>query len=112
MASAMTVIVAAVAGNLAIAVVKFLAAALTGSSAMISEGIHSLVDTCNGALMWIGRRRSRRGPDPAHPFGHGKELYFWIVVVAVLVFAVGGGMSVYEGVLHLLRPRVLQNAGW
>src|SRR5262249_40834216 len=101
-----------VAANLAIAVVKFVVASHTGSSAMLSEGIHSLVDTGNGVLMWIGRRRSRRPPDLAHPFGHGKELYFWIVVVAVLVFAVGGGMSVYEGVLHLLRPRVLQNAGW
>ena len=97
-------IFAAIIANLAIAAVKFIAAALSGSSAMISEGIHSLVDTGDGVLLWLGVRRSQRPPDDRHPFGHGKELYFWNLVVAVLVFAVGGGMSAYEGILHLLNP--------
>src|SRR5262249_32536731 len=78
----------------------------------IAEGIHSLVDTGNGTLILVGLRRSRRGPDRVHPFGHGKELYFWTVIVAVLVFAVGGGMSAYEGILHLLHPRAVTNIEW
>jgi cation diffusion facilitator family transporter len=85
---------------------------MTGSSAMISEGIHSLVDTGDGLLLWLGTRRSRRPPDDQHPFGHGKEIYFWCLVVAMMIFAVGGGMSVYEGVLHVFHPQPAKDHVW
>jgi cation diffusion facilitator family transporter len=102
-------VVAAVVGNLLVAVSKFVAAALTGSSAMIAEGIHSLVDTGNGGLVLLGMRRADRPADRAHPFGHGKELYFWTLIVAISIFGIGSGMSIYEGVLHLLAPTTVEN---
>ncbi len=103
------VIYAALAGNFAIAVTKFAAAALTGSSAMLSEGVHSLVDTGNQGLLLHGIRRARRPPDEEFPFGHGKEIYFWSFAVAILIFAVGAGVSLYEGVHGLLHPSPIQN---
>ncbi|MGY3266733.1 cation diffusion facilitator family transporter [Lysobacter sp. HA35] len=98
------VVIAALLGNVAVAVTKFVAAAITGSSAMLSEGVHSLVDCANEVLMLHGMRRANRAPDEAHPFGHGRELYFWAFIVALLVFALGAGVSVYEGVRHLRNP--------
>ena len=102
----------AIAANVAIAVTKFAVAAITGSSAMLSEGIHSAVDTFNGILLLVGLRLSRRPATPEHPFGHGKELYFWSLIVAVLIFGLGGGVSVYEGVQHIRQPEPLRDPTW
>jgi len=103
------VVYAALAGNLAIAVTKFVAALVTGSSAMWSEGIHSVVDSGNQALLLYGMRRAARPPDARFPFGYGKEIYFWSFVVALLVFATGAGLSLYEGVRHLQHPAEIVN---
>ncbi|AWH85728.1 cation transporter [Flavobacterium album] len=102
----------ALAANVGIATVKFVAASVTGSSAMISEGIHSAVDSGNSLLLLLGMKRSQRPPDRGHPFGHGKEIYFWSLIVAILVFSLGGGMSVYEGVSHLRHPVELRDPFW
>lgn len=103
------VIFAALAGNTLISITKFVAAFFTGSSAMLSEGIHSLVDTGNQGLLLYGIARSKRPADEAFPFGHGKEIYFWSFIVAILIFALGGGISIYEGVQHLGHPEPIEN---
>ncbi len=107
-----TAVMAAIAGNAVIAAIKFAAALATGSSAMLSEGIHSLVDTGNGALLFLGINRSSRPPSVSHPFGYGKELYFWSLIVAISIFGIGGGMSIYEGILHIRHPSVLKDPTW
>jgi cation diffusion facilitator family transporter len=112
MAESPTAVYGAVAANLAIAVTKFSVAGITGSSAMLSEGVHSLVDTGNGVLLLVGHKLSRRPATAEHPFGHGKELYFWSLIVAVLIFGLGGGASVYEGIVHMRHPGPVRDATW
>ena len=102
-ASTRTLVIALVA-NLGIAVSKFVAAAVTGSSALLTEGVHSVVDSTNQLLLMWGRRQAKKPADQYHPFGYGRELYFWSFVVAVLVFALGAGVSIYEGIIHIAHP--------
>ena len=105
------VIYAALAGNTAIAITKIAAALYTGSSAMLSESIHSVVDTGNQTLLLYGLRRAARPADEQHPFGYGRELYFWAFVVAILIFAVGAGVSIYEGIHRIQNPHPITNVG-
>lgn len=109
MASSKKVIYAALAGNSLIAVTKFAAAFITGSSAMLSEGIHSVVDTGNQFLLLHGLNKAKKPPDSNFPFGYGKEVYFWSFVVAILIFALGAGISVYEGIVHLRHPQPVES---
>ena len=112
MRSAKLAIYGAIAANVAIAATKLVVAGVTGSSAMLSEGIHSSVDTFNGVLLLVGIHLSQRPATPEHPFGHGKELYFWGLIVAVLIFGLGGGVSFYEGVQHIRHPVPLHDPTW
>jgi cation diffusion facilitator family transporter len=104
-----TVVLVALGCNLGIAAAKFVAAAWTQSSAMLSEAIHSVVDTANQGLLILGIRRAKRPPDAQHPFGYGKEIYFWSFIVAMVLFSLGAGVAIYEGILKMLEPRPLQN---
>jgi cation diffusion facilitator family transporter len=112
MAESRAALYGAMAANAAIATTKFIVAGITGSSAMLSEGIHSLVDTGDSILLLVGKHRSLRPPSPEHPFGHGKELYFWSLIVGVLIFGLGGGVSLYEGIQHVREPHPLKDAHW
>lgn len=105
-------IYSALIANLLIAVTKFIAGGFTRSSSMISEGIHSLVDTVDQVLLLYGLKRSKKEPDATHPFGYGKELYFWSFIVSILIFGLGGGISIYQGIQHIIRPEPVENPLW
>ena len=104
------IIYAGIVGGLLVTATKFFAALLTGSSVMMSESVHSLVDTGNSLLLLYGMRRAKQTPDRTHPLGYSREIFFWSFVVAVLMFALGAGISLYEGVSHILNPEPIQNA--
>lgn len=102
----------AITANVLIAISKFVAAFFTGSSAMLAEGIHSLVDTGNGGLLLFGKHRATRKKDASHPFGYGMETYFWSFVVSILIFSLGGGFAIYEGIHSLQHPEIIQDPLW
>jgi cation diffusion facilitator family transporter len=110
--SSIPAILASLAGNVAITVTKFIVAFITGSSAMLAEAVHSLVDTGNTVLLLVGIRLSRRPPDDCHPFGHGKELYFWTLIVAIVLFAFGAELSVTNGISELYSPHPIEHVYW
>jgi cation diffusion facilitator family transporter len=110
--SSKAAILAAITANFLIAAAKFIAGAIGGSSAMLSEALHSTVDGLNDVLLFFGLKRSRRPPDEQHPFGHGKELYFWALIVSCSVLAIGGGVALVEGILHLVHPASITQAKW
>lgn len=105
-------IIVAIAANFSIAIIKFIVALTGGSSAMLSESFHSLVDTGNELLLLQGLRASNKAADDSHPFGYGQELYFWTLIVAFGIFAIGGGVSIYEGINHVLYPHPIENPEW
>lgn len=105
------VVLAALSGNLAIAVTKFVAFAFTGSTAMLTEGIHSLVDTGDQVLLLIGQKRAARPPDPSHPFGYGLETYFWSFIVALMIFLAGGAVAIWEGAERIVHPSAMSRPG-
>ncbi|WP_314957688.1 cation diffusion facilitator family transporter [Bradyrhizobium cosmicum] len=107
--SSKTAVYAALVGNAMVALTKIAAALWTGSSAMTSEAIHSVVDTTNEALLLYGYRRANRPPDESHPLGYGRELYFWSFIVALLIFALGAGVSFYQGVVHVISPDPIED---
>ena len=109
-APSLKVIYAALAGNCLIAITKFIAAVMTGSPAMLSEAIHSAADTGNQFLLLYGLRRSKMPADKEFPFGHGKEIYIWSFVVAILLFAGGAGLSIFKGINHLITPTDVKNS--
>jgi cation diffusion facilitator family transporter len=104
------VLFAALGANLGIAVAKFVAAGFTGSSAMLTEGFHSVVDSLNQILLLYGEHASNKPADDVHPLGYGREIYFWSFVVAILIFATGAGLSIYEGILHIIKPSPIEDA--
>ena len=111
-AESRTAIYASIAANVAIAITKFIVGAMARSSAMLAEGVHSLVNCFDGGLLLLGQQRARRPADDAHPFGYGREVYFWSLIVAILFFALGSGFTIYEGVRHVLTPEPLGDPTW
>jgi cation diffusion facilitator family transporter len=112
MAAANKSIYAALLANLLIAITKFIAGGISNSASMVAEGIHSLVDTVNQVLLLLGLKLSKKKPDKYHPLGYGKELYFWSFVVSILIFGLGGGISVYQGIIHIIHPEKLGDPFW
>lgn len=102
----------AITANVLIAVSKFVAAVFTGSSAMFAEGIHSIIDTGNGFLLLFGKKKAKRASDKTHVFGYGMEIYFWSFVVSILIFALGGGFAIYEGIHSLKNPEIIEDPVW
>jgi cation diffusion facilitator family transporter len=103
------VIFAGLAANLLVATSKYVAAFITGSSSMLSEAVHSTADCLNQVLLFYGMHRARKRPTQDHPLGHGREIYFWSFIVALLIFSLGAGVSVYEGITHILHPHVIES---